>query len=307
MKLKFTNPNPNASQPDPFILEDNGEVYIFATGGNGVNCYKANELMGCYEYQGLAFVREGFKEYWAPEVIKIDDTFYMYVSCMKKESEDVHEQAIMVATSKEAGGPYNYVCDLIAPFSIDAHPVLNESGLYLFYCLNDYESEKAGTRIVVDKMITPTQMAGNPKVVVAPSIEQEIFMKDRFKKGQDWFTIEGACYFEENGYQYLLYSANCYQNEYYFVGYSVCKSNELDLTKVDFKKYPSDDVYAPLLSKNHFEGGTGHNSLIKYNGDWYIVYHGRDLYGNDVDYDNRTMRIAKVVIEGEKLSLIREE
>lgn len=156
-------------------------------------------------------------------------------------------------------------------------------------------------------MISPTQMAGKPVDVVLPSIDEEIFAKNRFKEGQDWYTIEGACYFREGDFHYLLYSANCWQNKYYFVGYCVCKSSEDDLFKLDFKKYPNEHTYAPLLSQNEFEGGTGHNTVIKHNGEWYIVYHGRELEGNDVPYDNRNMRIGKLIVDGEKLTVVRSK
>ena len=136
------------------------------------------------------------------------------------------------------------------------------------------------------------------------SIEEEIFMKNRFKEGQDWYTIEGACYFYENGHHYLLYSANCYGNEYYFVGYAAASSDELDLTKVEFSKQPNDYEYKPLLNQNEYESGTGHNTVIKYKGDYYIVYHGRDIGHHTVE-DNRTMRIAKMEIDGLKLKVLR--
>ena len=310
MKLNIVTRKHPIAQADPFILEYNNEFYIFASAQGdepGVSCYKSNSLTGDYEWLGCVFHMEGHKEYWAPSVIQIDDTFYMYVSTMKKDEDDCHKQTMRVASAKHPAGPYTYLNDLIAPFSIDSHPVLNESGLYMFYSINDYESDKAGTKIVLDKMVSPTEIAGNPIDVVLPSIEEEIFMKNRFKEGQDWYTIEGACYFREGAYHYLLYSANCYQNEYYFVGYAVCKSNETDLLKLKFKKYPNEFTYSPLLAKNEFESGTGHNTVIKHNGEWFIVYHGRDLEGNDVPYDNRNMRVAKLIVDGEKLTVVREK
>lgn len=309
MKLNITNNHPIA-QADPYILEENGVFYIFASAmadEKGVHCYKSKSLTGDYEYIGVVYSRVGHKEYWAPSVIKIGDEFYMYVSTMPVDGKDNHEQTMSVAKSKSIEGPYEFIREIIEPFSIDSHPVVNETGQYLFYSLNDYEAEKAGTRIAVDKMISPTQMEGKPKVVVYPSIDEEIFARNRFKAGQDWYTIEGACYFYEDGYHYLLYSANCYQNEYYFVGYCVSDDKTHDLTKVNFKKYPDDYTYSPLLSKNEFEGGTGHNSVIKYQGQWYIVYHGRELEGNDVPYDNRNMRIAKLNVNKGILTVERSK
>ena len=310
MKLNIVTKNHPIAQADPFIFEYNNEFYIFASAmgdEKGVHCYKSSELTGDYEYLGIVFTLKGHKEYWAPSVIQIGDTFYMYVSTIKEDETDGHMQTMKVASAKHPAGPYTYLNDLIPPFSIDSHPVLTSSGLYLFYSVNDYESEKAGTKIVLDKFITPTQISGNQVDAVLPSIEEEIFAKNRFKEGQDWYTIEGACYFREGNYHYLLYSANCWQNKYYFVGYCVCESEEDDLLKLEFKKYPSDDVYTPLLAQNEFESGTGHNTVIKHNGEWYIIYHGRELEGNDVPYDNRNMRIGKLVVDKEKLTVIREK
>ena len=299
------NDNKQIYQPDPFIVEDNGMFYIFSTGINGVNCFKSKDLLGPYEYVGIVFYQDGFKEYWAPAVIKTNEKYYMYVSNMPNKEDDTHTQALKVACCDKIDGQYEYVCDLCEPFSIDAHPVINDEGMFMFYSINKYEGEKVGTRIVVDKMMSPTKILGNPKEVVLPSIEQEIFMKNRFKEGQDWYTIEGACYFFENGTHYLLYSANCYQHADYFVGYSMSNSKELDLTKIEFKKYPSDDIFEPILVKNDFESGTGHNSVIKYNNEWYVIYHGRDLENEDVDYDNRNMRIAKLDLVNNKLLVKR--
>lgn len=294
-------------QPDPYIIKEDNKFYIFTTGEDGVYCYASENLLGDYNDCKIVFSRKGYKEYWAPEVIKIKDTFYMYVSCVKNNSTDCHEQKLIVASSLNILGPYKYENDLAIPFSIDANPVINETGMYMFYSINDYESSKAGTRIVVDKMISPTKLEGNPKVVINPTIKQEIFMKDRFKTGQDWYTIEGACYFYENGIHYLLYSANCYMNEDYFVGYAYSNSKELDLTKIEFKKYPSDNEFVPLLCKNDFESGTGHNSLIKHENQWYIVYHGRDLDEENASYDNRSMRIAKLNISKNFLNVKRKK
>lgn len=306
MRLLVNDKNQKC-QADPYILEDNGFFYVFATSVEGVKCYRSEELTGEYKYLGIVFKKDGYKEYWAPAVIKINNKYYMYVSYMPENEDDTHTQGLIVAKCDEVVGPYEYLNDLALPFSIDAHPVLNDSGLYMFYSINEYEGDKVGTRIVVDKMISPTQLLGKPKVVVVPSLEEEIYMKNRFNEGQDWYTIEGACYFKEGNYHYLLYSANCWQNKFYFVGYSVCESNELDLTKLVYKKYPNETTYAPILSKNEFESGTGHNSVIKYNGEWYIVYHGRDLEEENELFDNRSMRIARFLVEDGKIVVLRSQ
>lgn len=95
------------------------------------------------------------------------------------------------------------------PFSIDPHVVKSGNDLYIFYSLNDYDAKRAGTLIVLDKMKDPLEVENKPKVVVRATLDEEIFMKDRFKKGQHWHTIEGAYYFRKGDYHYILYSGNC--------------------------------------------------------------------------------------------------
>ena len=110
-----------------------------------------------------------------------------------------------------------------------------------------------------------------------PTLDEEIFMKNRFGDGKDWHTLEGAFYFKEGDYQYVIYSGNCYTSPYYYLGYAVAKTHETDLTKIKFKKYPSENIYAPLIARNA-------------NGE-----------------DKRTARICKLIVDGEKLIAIRKE
>ena len=89
---------------------------------------------------------------------------------------------------------------------------------------------------------------------------------------------------------------------------SLAKTTEKDLTKIKFTKYPNENTYFPLINKNSFEAGMGYNSVIKDNGVWYAVYHGRDLVRDErLTGDDRTARICKLELNGEKLTAIRFE
>ena len=290
------------SHADPFIFEFDGKYYIYVTGRDGVHAFKSDTLLGEYEYCGIVFSAPDSREYWAPSVISIDGKCYMYVSFIKADETDVHMQAMHVASADGPLGPFADVKPLIAPFSIDSHVVQNEAGLFIFYSVNDYEAHRAGTYIVVDKMKSPTEVIGNPVSVLRPSIDEEIFMKNRFRDGQHWHTLEGAFYFSEGNCHYLIYSGNCYQNEYYFLGYASAVTDEKDLTKIKFEKRPSDKEYAPLVSKNSFEAGTGHNSVIKVDGEYYCIYHGRDIPPDPrLKGDSRTARICRLKLDGPML------
>ena len=309
MKLIHFKQGQFNSQADPYILKaDDGKFYLYVTGGDGVHAYCAPDLTAEYTDIGVVFTMENKKEFWAPAVAFINGKYYMYVSCMPKDSDDVHLQAMHVAVSDKPEGPFVSAKQIIEPFSIDAHVVENEEGLFIFYSVNDYEADRAGTYVVVDKMADPVTPCGSPVAVVRPTLDEEIFMRDRFKAGQHWHTLEGAFYFNEGDYHYLIYSGNCYQNEFYYLGYAVAKTEERDLTKIKFTKYPNENTYCPLINKNHFEAGTGHNSVIKENGVWYAIYHGRDLVKDErLTGDDRTARICKLVLDGEKMVAERYE
>ncbi len=295
------------SQADPFLIQgQDGKFYMYVTGGKGVQAYKSDSLTGEYEDIGLVFQIEGKEAFWAPSVIYTQGKYYVYVSCVDEGVEDAHQQTMYVGESDTPDGPFVNPTKLIEPFSIDSHVVETESGLFIFYSLNDYEAERAGTYVVVDKMKDPYTVCGSPVPVVRPTLDEEIFARDRFRKGQHWHTLEGAFYFKEGEWQYVIYSGNCYQNEYYYLGYAAARTAETDLTKVRFTKVPDETTYAPLIAKNEFEEGTGHNSVIKVDGQWYVVYHGRDLV-DDPRWagDKRTARICRLEVNEGVLTAVR--
>lgn len=302
MKLIRSNdPEIKRYQADPYIFRHGEKYYLYCTGDDGVHAY-ASDTLGDFQPIGTVCRAEGTCQYWAPCVSEIDGKFYMYYSCMSTDTDDVHTQCLKVAVAEDPEGPFVYQNDMASAFSIDADIAVTSGGRYLFYSINDYSAKRVGTRIVIDKMLSPTQLEGNPKEAVAPTLDEEIFCRDRFKPGEHWHTIEGANFFCEDGWYYLLFSGNCYQNNHYYVGYSRARAHTGDLKDVEFFKYPDDDTYHPLLCSDDVELGTGHNSTIKVDGQWYIVYYGRDA-GDDLSTECRTARIAKLCVRDGVLSV----
>lgn len=301
MKL---NVDQTKSQGDPYVIKHGGTYYMYATHSDGVQLYKSADKRN-WEYLGLCFSKEGEQEYWAPAAIEWQGKIYLYYSSMPVGAPDVHSERMCVAVSDTPEGPFAFAGELIKPFSIDAHVVESGGELFMFYSVNDENAERAGTLVVVDKMLSPTKMAGQPSVAVRATLDEEIFMHDRFRKGQHWHTLEGAFYFEKDGYHYLMYSGNCYQNENYYIGYAVCKSDEKDLTKLKFIKYPDEQTYCPLLCKNDKEEGTGHHSVLIEDGKYYVFYHGRDKGAGVEDVgDSRTARMCEITAEKGVLTVV---
>ena len=274
---------------------------MYVTGEKGVMLFESDNF-SFWKELGICYKKFGEFNYWAPSVIEIGDKYYMYVSSMPEGETDTHKERIQVAVSSSPSGPFHFIRFITPEFSIDPHVVKSGDDLYIFYSLNIYKADRVGTVVVLDKMYSPLEVVGEPKVVVRPTLDEEIFMKDRFKKGEHWHTIEGPFYYRKGNYHYLFYSGNCYQNENYFVGYAVAYGNTDDLLSLDFKKYPSDNVYSPLLRKNEFEEGTGHNSVLDVGDKTYLIYHGRDYNLKDKG-DQRTARFCEIKFDKEIIKI----
>ena len=304
MKLICPGPGEPPAQPDPYILHAEDGYWIYATGPDGVRLYRSPALTGPWRYEGLALREPGMKEFWAPCVLEIDGHYYMYYSSFPENESDVHREALKVAEAEHPCGPFVYRKTLLPPFSIDAHVVRTGAGLFLFYARNNYDRGRVGTYIVVDRMRDPYTVEGNPVAAVVPTLDEEISVRDHFHPGEHWHTIEGPFYFRKGEDHFLMYSGSSYGNDRYFVGYATAHGAEEDLRRLRFRKYPSADVYAPLLWRNETEEGTGHNSVAEENGAFYIVYHARDV-GERPPYDTRTARLGRLHVQGDRLTVER--
>jgi GH43 family beta-xylosidase len=284
------------TNPDPFVTRYRGRYYCVASDHRGVRMSRSDDLVSWHTI-GLVLSETDRCEYWAPCLARIDGRFYIYYSSRPEGSDDPHEEALHVASSDSIEGPYVVEHRFFDTFAIDPHVVRDPAGDWvMFYSTNEptgLESEVAGTSILVDRLLTPTQLEGRPVAVVVPSIDEEIFERNRFGSDRDWYTIEGASYFSHHGRAFLTYSGNAYVGEDYFIGYS---SADSDGAVVDhsWKKHPSELDHEPLVRRNSVVEGTGHNSVVSAPNlvdDW-IVYHGRDAAEPIVaGTEQRVMRI----------------
>lgn len=292
--------------PDPYVMEYNGEYYCFSTGYTGVSVIHSTDLIS-WDYLGYAIQTKDERNFWAPSVIYDNGLFYMYYSSTPEDSTDPHDERMKVAVAKSPAGPYFYKKTLFDTFSIDAHVVRGEDGeFYLFYSTNEYvgiDRVRPGTVILVDRLVDMFTPEGKPQIVVEPTLDEEIFEENRFGDGRDWHTIEGALYLKRRGTHYCMFSGNAFTRPTYFIGYSIGSSRDdsISLTQMDWMKYPNEYTYDPLLKKNNFVEGVGHNSVAKApNGidDW-VIYHGRRIKQTEEeqnDYqEKRHMRLDPII------------
>ncbi|MDQ6419374.1 glycoside hydrolase family 43 protein [Paenibacillus sp. LHD-117] len=295
--------------PDPYVLKFNGEYYAYATSKEGVSIMRSKEMTE-WTHLGYAYREEGRSDYWAPAVFFDNGLFYLYVSNMPQGEEDPHFQFMRVAVAERPEGPFEYKSTLFDTFSIDAHVVRDaDGGLVLFYSTNEtygIDAHRAGTVILADRLLDPFTLERKPKLIVRPTLDEEIFAENRFGDGRDWHTIEGAFHLKRGGKHYVMYSGNAFTSPYYYIGYSVADHAEgCSLTELEWHKHPDEETYEPLLRQNGSVEGVGHNSVAKApnNVDDWVVYHGREVRtdGQPDESERRQMRIDPLLWQGERM------
>ena len=290
MKMKFDVFG--KTQPDPFIFEDGDKLYLYVSGiagdAGGVEAYSSDDLFGIWHYEGRVAHVDNCRHYWAPSVIKHEGKYYMYVSFI----EDNNFEFMHVLSSDSPLGPFENPVRLYDRFSIDSHAVKTDEGLFLWYAENNTEPERIGTRVFIDKLIDPVTPANICREMVVPTMDEEIFHR-LWRVDRNWHSIEGPFWFREGDWQYVMYSGGAYEDETYHIGYAAAKTDEQDLTKIDFVKHTKDGRFDPVLMSNDWEEAPGHHSVIKYKGEYYALYHARD-YGLQHLREARTARICKL-------------
>lgn len=302
----YVNPVPYAdgkahTAPDPFVLRYRDLYYCYATDEHGILVSTSSDLVH-WASHGFCYTESGRRNFWAPSVILINGVFHMYFSNMPADETDTHTEIMRVAVSADPLGPFEKKAELFDTFAIDSQVVYGDDGhLYLLYADNQVtglSDDRPGTSVMIDRMATPFRREGRPRPLIVPTMDEEIFARNRFGDGRDWHTVEGATYFTYRDRAFITYSANAYEHEDYFVGYSAATlpddPADAHIDTLDWVKQLNGSSFDPLLIRSPQVEGTGHNSIVKAPNaidDW-IVYHGRnaadELY---VGTEQRVMRI----------------
>lgn len=249
---------------DPFVLAHDGEYIAYGTGptGNG----RAFPMLRSSDFErwteaGGALVRPVVGPdvaYWAPEVARCGDTWYMYYSVGRGDVG----HALRVATADTPTGPMRDLGLTLTPgepFAIDPHPFRDRDGSwYLFYAKDFLDGDRVGTALAVDRLIGMTALEGQPRTVLRASADWQIFERGRRKYGRtvDWHTLEGPFVVERRGVYYCFYSGGNWQNDTYGVSYAVADH------PLGPWREPEGDGPALLGSIPGRLLGPGHNSLI---------------------------------------------
>lgn len=292
----YTNPVYPEYFADPFVWQHEGIYYAIGTGpaeaaGEVDQLQKPRVFpllrspdLVTWEFAGNALARPDAAlgdNFWAPEVAYHDGTFYLYYSV---GHGDKHHQ-LRVATSSHPLGPYqDWGEPLVEPqdcaFAIDPSPFQDEDGQwYLFYAQDFLDNEngvRAGTALVVDRLVSMTHLAGQPQVVLRARHDWQRFLADRPMYGgtYDWHTLEGPCVRKHGQHYYCFYSGGRWETDSYGVDYGVAEAVMGPYSDAGNEAGPR-----VLRSQPGYVLGPGHNSIARspQGQTEYLVYHAWDV------------------------------
>lgn len=303
-----SNPLPVALG-DPYIIfdEQRDRYYMYGTGGtpNGFVAYSSSDLKDWKE-EGVIYTNAqdqswGTKDFWAPEVYRWDEKYYLFYSAHWKNNpnQELENYKIGVAVADSPTGPFidktgDPLFDPGYPI-IDANVYVAQDGRkYLYYSrccykhpvaseVADWAKEKGWYDEIEESWVYGVELSpdlsgvvGEPQLLLRPPSK----MNDKQAEWESRSVLhqeinrrwtEGSYLFQHGDLYYMMYSANHYAGPFYAVGYATSESPLGPFEKSE---------HNPVLEKNTDQGGevtgTGHNSiLVGKDGKLYCVYHGR--------------------------------
>lgn len=301
---------------DPFILNENGTYYLYATSSpEGIFVWKGNDLNNLHKV-GRCYLKEdsfGYDNFWAPEVVKRADGKYVMHFTARDRADKVLRTGVAISDSPE--GPFTdaikgkpmFVTDTA---TIDASCFVDDDGSgYLYFvkdCSNNIVNGVHTSQIYACRTSDDlTQLTGEAVLVATPSKEWESHSLSAplmvLTEDNEWVDSkekfvwnEGPSVIKHDGKYYMTYSANCFDSRYYGVGVAVA-TNPMG----PFEKYDT-----PVLSYiDNVLSGPGHNSFFKDNdGRLMCAFHCHTHY--DKPSGDRRFCYCGVTFENGKLKIL---
>jgi GH43 family beta-xylosidase len=271
----FVNPviadDRGSDHGDPFVLRHGGEYFLYHTtddGDRGISVHRSRDLVH-WTFAGIALEPGGWAQtdIWAPEVIHRDGEFLMYVSgtSMGPDGEGVEaDRRQGLARAADPLGPFRWdPAPLVRDtWSIDGHPF----GGWLFYNVRTEATRfrgRGGSGNVVDRLVSPDRLAGDPVPVTFPSERWEA------DAAGNAYWNEGAWVLERRGRLHQMYSGGFYREATYGIGTAWSDDPRGPWTK---------DPANPIFRSGGRITGPGHHSVVVAPDGVtpYVVYHAYD-------------------------------
>ena len=190
---------------DPYILLDGDYYYAYGTyeANKGFGAYKSQDLFH-WEYVGMVLEKENTSAsayFWAPEVYKIDGSYYMFYAADKN---------LYLAKSDSPEGPFiQYGSKMIYKKGIDPHLYIEGDKKYLFFA-NTSGKYSVWMGELNDDFL---------------SMKEETIHECLYPQGWERNTNEGPYIYKHGDKYYLTYSGDGYQYQSY--GVAVATSTDI--------------------------------------------------------------------------------
>lgn len=200
-----------ADFPDPMVIHSGSAYYAYATQtawekpGHLFPILRSTDLV-TWTYVSDAFEgapRWGTGDWWAPDVVQLDSTFYLFYTGLNPAK--VH--CLAVATAPSPAGPFTdhgvLGCgDGAGSGYIDPMAYVDETGAWLYFSVDDPRHSISVLPLTADLLH-----------VAGPRIELFGVSQD-WEHGPGWTTVEGPFMVRHGDTYDLFYSGNDWRNDY---------------------------------------------------------------------------------------------
>ena len=265
---------------DPWYCQYDGVYYHCYSTGNGVGVKRADSVAGLSDARGVTVYSapEGTdwsRDYWAPELYRIDGRWYIYVAADDGENEN-HRMYVLSSDSPQ--GRYTMEGKIAAPddrWAIDG--TLLQLGDRLYFVWSGWEASSDGSQFLyIAPMDSPTHISG----------ERVMISKPEFKWEKNGMPInEGPTALYKDGETYIVYSASGSWTDDYCLGMlRLCGDDPLK--EGCWAKCP-----VPVFKKTETAFGPGHCSFVSSpdGATDHIVYHANRVSGTG--WNGRSVRV----------------
>ena len=266
----YTNPL-NVQLADPFVLLHEGTYYLYGTHDRnphlGIPVYTSHDLVH-WQWQGFAFRKHrkswAQHHFWGPEVIQVDNTFYMFMSASPNtHTEPPYHMRIVTARADSPLGPFDeWVTPLFEPKNgdeaIDQNLFIDDDGTPVLFWTN---VTKGRNEIVCSKMKDCLiALAEEPSIVIVPEQPWESNAWEEHR------VTEGPYVFKHDGSYFLIYTGNHFLDPRYAIGYA--KASDI---RGPWNKFTNN----PILQKTDYVAGPGNGMIIPSpdGTELFMVYH----------------------------------
>ena len=269
--MKFKNP---VLTPENVGRTDAGDPYILRDGGVYYYCYTAHNNLYLARFDRLEDIEKAevkkiydsceqgnLGSWFAPEVHKIGDRYYVYAAPGCKDDISCHSMHVLRSKTGDIFGEYEYLGNMKGlenTWAIDGTVFDYEGKLYMAVSWNG---------ITLVELSDPFTLSEKMAVIATADRDFERRMNP---------VIEGPCMLKKGKYIHMLYSGSDCRSQHYCLGLLTFVGGDI----LDPANWVKSDK--PLMEMGGGIYGPGHcSATVTPDGKDVVVYHARLYCDND--------------------------